>query len=538
MKRILVAVSLVGAMTSVSGQGAVSITSIDRSMAPTFGLITLSGSGLDPGAAISIVFSARDAITVTAPAATATPTAVRVAVPPLVNRANGELFDTPVVADVQVVQVTSGSVMTSNTLGGLTIEPTPQVSGPAGTFTRAFLNTSLEVQSDLRTNRRSTPGFSDVLTASQAFTDAQAPLLDAVDQIVRNPDATVNVPTKDNMPLSISAKSLRATDRVALGFIRTMNPIYSAANPGQRQFPGPCACNVIGDLPSNLCDYRQQLCPAYDGSGRVVSEGAVAAYAGALSALASWAAGGLSSGGLAPETASGLGVLASQILAYVTAILSGADPAGAWTLLRDSGTSMLDDLNNSGLGVFSGLQSATQLTQRIEIVVVQTRGQLQTAPQGGLVLPAPQPPSPPANTRPATVYTARLPPHWFAAPVNQQVTPLSSATLATPAIARFNGAYTGTMIATGTSPNGSGGTVSTTLTLPYSATVADGRVMLTEGVTGSLSATGRFTAGAAPCTHSGRFWRDDTGAGGGSGSYLCAIGQLMFSGTWTLVRSP
>jgi hypothetical protein len=539
IRRLLLLVILVASAAPVMAQGSISITTIDRASAPTLALITINGNGFDPNAALSAVFSARDAITVTVPVVTATASAVRVAVPPLINSANGGLFDTPIVADVQVVQVTAASVMTSNTLGGLTIEAPPSADGPAGTFTRALLRTIVDVQTDLRTARQSTPGFSGVVSASQAFADGQRPLLDAVDLILRSADATVNLPARDNLPLALNARALRAMDRVGTAFIQQSNSNFRAS--GGTVGQTPCTCNPISDLDRSLCEFRQNACAAYDPSRKVVPEGAVGAYGLEFSVMAGWAAGGLSSTTLAgSETAGGFGFLVSQVLAYVTAVLAGVDPPGASVLLRDAGTSLLDDLSNHGLAVFAGLQSATQLVQAIETQVVQTKGQLPTAPQGGLVLPAPQPATPPANTRPTRVYGSGVGPKWIATPINQQVTTLTSATLPAPAVARFNGSYSGssTVSCTIQTPDGP---FSTGGSGPAAATVLNG-VISSDGNVGAVSDTGRFTApyvatGGIGCTVGGRFWLDPSGAAGASGFLSCSGSGVSCSGGWGLTRA-
>ena len=447
MKTRLLAFALLFAASPAIAQN-ITITSFDRSSIPTLGLLSINGSGFNPATgAISVVFSARDAITTTVPAASASASALRVSVPALINSTTGALFDTSIVADVQVVQVTSSSVMTSNTLGGLTIEAAPQAAGPPGTFTKAFLKTIADVQSDLRTARRSTTGFGNVVSASQAFSDAQRPLQDAVDLILKNPEVTVNLPTTDGLPLSVSATTLRTMDRVGTSFVQQSNGIYKTS-PGTVS-QTPCTCNPISELDRSLCEFQKNACGGYPATSKVSGEGATNAYGAEYSALASWAAGGLSNYSfVASETATGLEILFSASASYTTAILAGTDPPGASSLMRDSGATLLQDLSDSGLGVYNGVKSSMDMAGVMENVVLLTKGQIQTAPQGGFVSPAPQPQSPPPNTRPQTVYTAHQNPHWIATPTNQTVTPLSTATLPEPNIIRFDGAYSGTSAAT------------------------------------------------------------------------------------------
>lgn len=544
MKRGLVAILLAGSMIGLDAQSSVSITAMDRTNAPTFGEVVINGNGFLTTAAISVVFTARDAVTATVPVAAVTPGSVRVAVPPLISTASGNLFDTPIVVDVQIVQVTSASVMTSNVLGGLTIEPLPQTDGPPGTYARAFLRTLLDIQSDLRTARRSSSGYGDVVAKSQAFTDAQTTLLDAVDLILLKQDATANLPTPDNLPLSVSARTLRAMDRVGSGFVLQANSVYRTAEPNPPARTTSCACNPISDLDRSLCEFRQNPCSGYDPARRVNTDVAASLYGAQFGALGGWAAGGLSSVGSASETAGGIGLIVAQAFAYVASVMAGTEPPGS-SSLRDAGMQMLEDLMDSGLGVFSGLKSATELTVSVETLVNQTRGPVSTAPLGGLLTPAPLPQNPPANTRPVKVYTGSgVGPKWIATPITQQVTTLPTATLASPAVARFNGTYAGSSGVTCTISGPDIGSETQSASGPIS-----GVVVLNGTITGggTVSDTGRFTAptqaaGGISCTSGGFFWSVGLGAGeaGATGSITCSGGvpgaAIRCSGTWILQR--
>jgi hypothetical protein len=545
MRPFVVAVLLASTTAHVAAQSSISITGADRPSAATFAVITINGNGFDAAnGAISVVFSARDAITVTVPAVTATATSVQVAVPPLINNSNGNLFDTSVVAEVQVVQATASSVMTSNTIGGLTIEPTPAASGAAGSFTRAFLRTVLDVQTDLRGAHRSTPAFAGVVSASQEFSDAQRPLVDAVEAIVANADRTINLPTGDNLPLSVSARTLGAADRIALAFVGQANAAAAArASSPAAEVPAGCQCNATTEAEQWLCDFRRNPCVAHETARKVVPELAVGVYGAQFGFLAGWAAGGLAGASLvASETASALGFLAGQAVSYGTAVLAGVDPPGAWSLLRDSGSTLLDDLTDNGLGVFSGLNTGISLGQTIESVVTTTRGQLQSAPRGGVVMPASQPANPPANTRPSVVYSAGQGARWIATAAAQQVTSLLDAALPPPTAARFDGNYTGNSTATCTVTVPDAPPITSSASGPINATVANGVVNAGGEGAGTVSPTGRFTApaisaGGVSCSTGGRFWLDENGGAGATGFISCSGSGVGCSGTWNVTRS-
>jgi len=538
MRAPVLAAVLACATSHVMAQGSISIITIDRPSAATLALITINGNGFDAAnAAISVIFSARDAVAVTVPAVTATANSVEVSVPPLVNTATGELFDTPVVADVQVVQVTRSNVATSNTLGGLTIEPTPAAPGSAGTFARAFLSTVLEVQSDMRLARRATAGFERAAVASQQFTDAHAPLLQTIDAIIKDADGRISLAARDALPLSIGAPTLRIADRLALAFVRQSNEAARATTARPRpaaEVPAQCNCAdpLIG---VDLCDMRRNPCIALDAANKVVPQLAVATYGAQYGILAAWAAGGLASAAvITNEAATALGLLWGQAFSYSSAVQAGVDPPGAWSIARDSATTILDELSGNGLGIFGGLNTGIALGQEIEKVVTEARGSIATAPQGGILLPAAVPDRPPANTRPALLYQAGTAGRWIATNIAPQVNSLMTATLPPPTVTRFNGNYTGTTTATCSSPS-SDGTIYSTVTQPYTAAVADGALTL-PGISASLSPTGSFTVVAGSCVIGGRFWKDERGAAGGTGGLACGVSPVTCAGTFNLTR--
>lgn len=537
MKRLVVALLLLGGMTSASGQSSISITSMDSASVPTFGLIAINGNGFDTSASISIVFTARDAITVTVPAVSATSAAVRVAAPALVSSRSGQLFDIPVVVEVQVVQVTTGSVMTSNTLGGLTIEPAAPVAGPAGAFTKSFAQTNIDIMSDLRTARQSTAGYGDVLTMAQAFTDAQRTIIDAINLILANKDVTVNLPTKDSLPMLLDSNVLATTDRLASAYIQQAN---AAARRAGGSTAGGCGCTGTTDAERMLCEFRHNACLAYDASRRVAPELALDSYGAALGLLGGWSAGGFSSAGsTASESTSGLGFLASQALAYVTSILAGTAPPQVGSLFQSSAQSMIDDFTANGLGVLPGLDATMQMTQSVGNVVYHDQA-IQVGPIGNMAIAAPQPENPPSNTRPMRIYYGTgVGPKWIATPINQSVTTLAQQTLPAPRVARFNGSYAGSttgtcVVQTPDGPFVSGGSG------PISASVLNGVISGDGGGTGTVTETGRFItptvgAGGITCSAGGLFWTDGNSAGA-TGYVSCAGAGVGCAGTWNLAR--
>lgn len=122
MRACSLALAIALTAAHVAAQGSIFITFPDRAAAATLGSLGINGNGFDPAnSAISVVFTARGAVTATVPVYFSNATTIHVLVPPLVDAATGNLFDVPTSADLQVVQVSASSVITSNVIGGIPI---------------------------------------------------------------------------------------------------------------------------------------------------------------------------------------------------------------------------------------------------------------------------------------------------------------------------------------------------------------------------------------------------------------------------------
>ena len=207
----------------VTAQSVVSISSLSAPTVATFGSLTITGTGFDPAnGAISVTIVAGEGGSATVPVYFADATSIKVITPPLFETTTASLFDVPVVADIQVVQVTSSSVSTSNVLGGLIVEPLPSIpnSVATGLMTRAFLHVTKAVQNDLRTALAPFPQFSDLVLASEAFDVELQILIDAATAIADNPERTVTLNTPTDHALVLTVDALRVADRIAAGIVR------------------------------------------------------------------------------------------------------------------------------------------------------------------------------------------------------------------------------------------------------------------------------------------------------------------------------
>ena len=532
----------------------ISISSFERSTIASFGALSVNGAGFDPAnGAISLIVIPRGGVAVTIPVYSASSSNVKAIVPPLINSTNGELFDTPIVADVQAVQMTRSTLSTSNTLGSLTINPPPQAPGAVGTATIAFLKTMLDVNTDLRAGLRNSAALAPLVAKSNEMTASTNQLIDAAKLVAGGADRTASLTSTDGQPLGMSQKALRISDRLVVAYVQ--QTVERASTAGavvsgpMDEVPGGCNGNsYTGDAQIDrlFSDFRKNPCNAYSVAQKVVPAAAAGVYGAELGFLAGWAAGGLASAGVvAEEAATALGWLTGQAINYAAATFAGTDPPTIMSTARDAGATVLDTIKARGLPIFSGLNTGIGLGEIIESAVTQAKGPNTNAPQGGVMVAAP-PAAPPGGvvanvtrtvlgfvTQPAappTVQTVAV----SSAPSTQ---PLTLVTLPAPTAARFNGTYSGSTAGSCsvTTPDGvftSGGSG------PLNFTVLNG--VISDGG-GTVSSNGVVTsnavvAGAASCSWGGRFWEDGTNAGV-SGWLGCSAPFTVCSFSWSAART-
>jgi hypothetical protein len=144
----------------------VTITSLEPATVRPFGSLVITDSGFQPASAeIAVVIKSGSSgplpakvVPTAIPVHVATSTRIEVAIPPLVDANTAGLTSGQV--DVQVVQTTSTSLMTSNALTGLTVSavrPLPSGMAP-GSVTRGYIRSALNVLGEARSLRRSATG--------------------------------------------------------------------------------------------------------------------------------------------------------------------------------------------------------------------------------------------------------------------------------------------------------------------------------------------------------------------------------------------
>ncbi|OFW41020.1 MAG: hypothetical protein A3J29_13520 [Acidobacteria bacterium RIFCSPLOWO2_12_FULL_67_14b] len=531
---------------SVAAQSSISLTALDRQTVATLGSLVVNGNGFDPAnAAISVVVAPRGGVAVSVPAYFANAVALKIVVPPLVETATSRLFDVPVVAEVQVVQVSATAVVTSNVLGGLTIEPAPSTSAPPGALTKAWLLLTRDVQGILRAALAANPRFARVVDRSRALDAEWQAMIDVATAIAGDPGRTMTLATTNGDPFVVTSDALRVSDRIAYAIAKEVSAELSAVAGAAAAAPAAVTCPpTTGDPQADqmFCSLHGYYDPLATRGPAMIQTGAALAYGMPLSVLGGQAAAGIGAAGIVSEaTATGLGLAMGPVTSHVSAYATGAALPSAGSTFTDLGLSILDNFTFLGLPITSGINAAVQLAAEYEQAANAPNGPSATVPRQGVVVAAP-PQRVPANTRPVIAYqglgissTAR----WLAAAGTQQILPILSVTLPPPEIARFNGLYSGSVNGSCSSPG------EATVATPgaVSMTVSSGTIAITSGGTGSgtVTASGQVSSGAAAvagatCRWGGRFWADDAGRAGALGSWSCSITGATCSGTWNVKK--
>lgn len=553
-RRLALTALFVGSIARLTAQTSISIAALDRASVPTMGTVIVSGSGFDPEhAAMSVTLTARGAAPATVPITFATPASLSFVVPPMLDLSTGALFDTAIVADVQVVQVTAASVMTSNVLGGLTIEPAPRSSVAAGVLTKNYLLMTEDLQQSVRSRLSAAGRAPSLVAASQRFSDDLRALIDATSAIVTTPSRTVALPTANNAPLTLTKDALAIADRVVFATVQQLAAqLQSAARTSPqtiRAAANPPACSQrdpsMPEFDAALCGLAVQYDRVNEVGPKVLPVAASAVYATPFALVGGMAVSGLAAAELiGSQMATALGLLVGPAASQLTAHAVGAEPPSVGSTFTDVGLSLFDTLALAGIPVTSGINSGVSLAAEVEKTANAPGGASATYPKQGVVVAGPST-SVPANSRPVNLIpgtgiggTAR----WMAVAATQQVVSLTSATLPPPSAARFNGLYTG--FAGGTCTMVLEGQVFTeSSTVPLALTIANGVMTITAGASGSgtVSATGQLqtyalSSNGASCQAAGRFWEDLTGRAGGLGATSCRGDGFTCAGTWNVTR--
>lgn len=532
----------------VHAQGSISVTSLGSATIPAFGMLTVNGAGFDTaGSAISVIVTPRGGAPETIPVYAATAASVTVVVPPLFSVETGDLFDTPVVATVQVVQVNRTTVRTSNVLGGLTISPAPQLVGPVGTATSAFLKTMIGVAADHRATVLSLPRGAELTASVDAQAEALAATLAAVAAVGAGRGRLALMPTVNDQTSVLSEDALRTSDRLVLAYVGQAVRALTAGTPSSQPMAGETACACTGvpesgaELANDLCLLRTRQCEVAKLGRSLAIEAAQFIYGIPFTALK---AGALIKGTAKALTVSDAawGALLGGEFTYAWAINNHEKPPPLKKVVIDQSVKMVEDLVFDRAPIARTVYDGLKLAKK----AADLSGEVSdTAEKGGLVVNSKSD----GGTTGGQTADAYLSDTAGATTISLPSTPstqtFASATNPPATSERFNGTYTRVDKSTTsiTYPGGELG-FQDLETSTSSMSVENGAIGGSSNATVSNSGyyASTFTsADGMKCTEFGKFWREGK-EGGASGSAQCTYtsmgAKVSIMGTWTATRVP
>jgi len=152
-----------------SGSESITITGLSSSEVDPFTVLTVEGSGFDPeGSAVSVSFAGADGFPVTVPASYAGDDKVEVVVPPMTILPN----QTYVATEVRVIMVRGSSVLTSNTLKDLNVQPLddPGTRTRTGFYALQFISFNSECIARMIQNESDPSKISGLLSYQASLT--------------------------------------------------------------------------------------------------------------------------------------------------------------------------------------------------------------------------------------------------------------------------------------------------------------------------------------------------------------------------------
>ena len=193
-------------------------------------ILTIEAAGLDPDNQIFVHFFNDTGFDAEVPVVRASPTEVRVSVPPYFNLVAEDFSEGMV--NLRLIQRTESAETVSNTQPDFRIENLPELSLPPGTLTRALLLGSY------RQSQYALSGINLIELASEG-TELGADLADAllemqeltlgaigdVDEILSNPESSIAFGSIDGEELYLTSDALAVSDRIILSWLLEVQSI-------------------------------------------------------------------------------------------------------------------------------------------------------------------------------------------------------------------------------------------------------------------------------------------------------------------------
>ncbi len=246
----------------------IQISAVDNTTVAPLTRLTISGTGFNPSADLTVNFFDPDRFSFDIPVLEATTTSVTVAVPPYVNTATGH-FEAGSVS-VRVLQNSAGGTLTSNTIAGLEIDALPDLTltpGDVSANVAAFMELSLTDTINRLTEIDHLPGSqvdtADLRAKLESIQLQYAQLKLKVRNAITDPDQAETVGTVNGVTITLDEESLMAADQLMVAMINGMLAQLQIASPASSQSTELSArSGMARSSVSSICDGNPQLCTA------------------------------------------------------------------------------------------------------------------------------------------------------------------------------------------------------------------------------------------------------------------------------------
>lgn len=205
------------------------ISSLSASSAMPTQLLTITGSGFNTAATLSVSFFDDNGFKADIPVLSAGSTSLTVAVPPYIDTSTGRF--SPGIVNIQVIQRSGSSTTASNTIQNFQVQDLPALGSSPGVVTLNMLNGIIDYYLQLQEDMEGT--VLDVSALSTAVSGNIANLQNLASQIqsvMQNPSTTFTLGSMNGNEMEIGVQSLIRSDRLFLGMFEMLSDTGGSAS--------------------------------------------------------------------------------------------------------------------------------------------------------------------------------------------------------------------------------------------------------------------------------------------------------------------
>jgi inhibitor of cysteine peptidase len=214
--------------TPTTGSGLIpTISSLSTNSAAPMSQLTITGAGFDPTATLTVSFFDNTGFKLDVPVLEADSTSINVAVPPYISPSTG-MFG-PGTVNVQVIQNSDGSIVTSNTIQNFKLQDLPTSNAPSGAVTLDLLNGIIDYYIQLQIVLKNTILDIPELNTAIANNIVKLQALAAqIHTVAQDPSASFSLGSVNGNNVSVGTHALLATDRMIIGLFKTLSVTNSS----------------------------------------------------------------------------------------------------------------------------------------------------------------------------------------------------------------------------------------------------------------------------------------------------------------------